>query len=400
MICLKICTFVVSATTNPASCIADLLLWFAWKFVPLWYQQQRETIANSLECSCDLLENLYLCGISNNWIWLDKPTTLVVICLKICTFVVSATTNARALDIRARLWFAWKFVPLWYQQQLLRLINRTSLVVICLKICTFVVSATTLTLKWQVVVRLWFAWKFVPLWYQQQLTDCRVTAVFCCDLLENLYLCGISNNSHTPKVHGKCVVICLKICTFVVSATTEPLSSSDSVCCDLLENLYLCGISNNQLFYYSTLRYVVICLKICTFVVSATTLGQAIRRNCLLWFAWKFVPLWYQQQRQRPRSYGSSCCDLLENLYLCGISNNYSRRESLSDFVVICLKICTFVVSATTQVLNLLIGCCCDLLENLYLCGISNNMRTLRVNVHYVVICLKICTFVVSATTS
>ena len=41
------------------------------------------------------------------------------------------------------------------------------------------------------------------------------------------------------------VVICLKIRTFVVSATTKLLIPVFSFGCDLLENSYLCGISNN-----------------------------------------------------------------------------------------------------------------------------------------------------------
>ena len=42
------------------------------------------------------------------------------------------------------------------------------------------------------------------------------------------------------------------------------------------------------------------------------------------------------------------CCDLLENSYLCGISNNIAVARSIVFKVVICLKIRTFVVSATT----------------------------------------------------
>ena len=41
-------------------------------------------------------------------------------------------------------------------------------------------------------------------------------------------------------------------------------------------------------------------------------------------------------------------CDLLENSYLCGISNNYTPELPKVYLVVICLKIRTFVVSATT----------------------------------------------------
>ena len=38
------------------------------------------------------------------------------------------------------------------------------------------------------------------------------------------------------------VVICLKICTFVVSKTTPNGTYKLDYSCDLLENLYLCGI--------------------------------------------------------------------------------------------------------------------------------------------------------------
>ena len=43
-----------------------------------------------------------------------------------------------------------------------------------------------------------------------------------------------------------------------------------------------------------------------------------------------------------------SCCDLLENIYLCGINNNKKRKKLVLISVVICLKISIFVVSTTT----------------------------------------------------
>ena len=170
------------------------MLWFAWKFVPLWYQQQRKINITIVASSCDLLENSYLCGISNN----EKRGNLCLL-----------------------------------------------FVVICLKIRTFVVSATTLQCKDKKVFWLWFAWKFVPLWYQQQLD-------------------------------------------------TNLRASERS--CDLLENSYLCGISNNLSSFCWWCHWVVICLKIRTFVVSATTVVALYSFHIQLWFAWKFVPLWYQQQ--------------------------------------------------------------------------------------------------------
>ena len=296
---------------------------------------------------CDLLENSYLCGISNNDINYKSYLT--------------------------KLWFAWKFVPLWYQQQHIFRFFVCDNVVICLKIRTFVVSATTKKFFPVITPLLWFAWKFVPLWYQQQLTSEKTTTIISCDLLENSYLCGISNNFEWCEKNVKPVVICLKIRTFVVSATTRVLLPRKAIGCDLLENSYLCGISNNTPIRKVVRSVVVICLKIRTFVVSATTTLLAGLSILALWFAWKFVPLWYQQQRE--------------------------HITILPQFVVICLKIRTFVVSATTHVFRFFIGNklwfawkfvplwyqqqpepvalvlapCCDLLENSYLCGISNN---------------------------
>ena len=197
VICLKIRTFVVSATTINSILSEMHLLWFAWKFVPLWYQQQLFVLDDCTSSSCDLLENSYLCGISNNGWLVTSTNLLVVICLKIRTFVVSATTHERITLLIYWLWFAWKFVPLWYQQQHNIGLSISSRVVICLKIRTFVVSATTNTNDTNVVLELWFAWKFVPLWYQQQLSSTSVEFISSCDLLENSYLCGISNNLNT-----------------------------------------------------------------------------------------------------------------------------------------------------------------------------------------------------------
>ena len=116
---------------------------------------------------------------------------------------------------------------------------------ICLKIRTFVVSATTNLDLIYLILR--------------------------CDLLENSYLCGISNNPSVIGLHLIDVVICLKIRTFVVSATTNLMQDTPLISCDLLENSYLCGISNNPSVIGLHLIPVVICLKIRTFVVSATT---------------------------------------------------------------------------------------------------------------------------------
>ena len=48
-------------------------------------------------------------------------------------------------------------------------------------------------------------------------------------------------------------------------------TQANAYCCDLLENNYLCSISNNTIYGYITIILVVICLKTTTFAVSATT---------------------------------------------------------------------------------------------------------------------------------
>ena len=88
--------------------------------------------------------------------------------------------------------------------------------------------------------------KFLSLWYQTQLAFIRLVSAFCCDLLENFYLCGIKYNKIAFQAHGEVVVICLKISIFVVSNTTQVHFMYLKEGCDLLENFYLCGIKHNS----------------------------------------------------------------------------------------------------------------------------------------------------------
>ena len=144
---------------------------------------------------CDLLENSYLCGSNNNLVFVAKVQKIVVICLKIPTFVVATTTC---------------FSLFWIRRP----------VVICLKIPTFVVATPT--------DAVWF-----PIFFSCDLLEnsylCgsnnnpffkKVIIINSCDLLENSYLCGSNNNSGNSQTSCNMVVICLKIPTFVVATTT------------------------------------------------------------------------------------------------------------------------------------------------------------------------------------
>ena len=169
VICLKISIFVVSNTTKDKKIKYTDTLWFAWKFLSLWYQTQPTSICYRTRHRCDLLENFYLCGIKHNSIRFEEVARCVVICLKISIFVVSNTTVSHLHRQNTLLWFAWKFLSLWYQTQLPLWKPSARTVVICLKISIFVVSNTTTN-------RSNYQWT-------------------CCDLLENFYLCGIKHNN-------------------------------------------------------------------------------------------------------------------------------------------------------------------------------------------------------------
>ncbi|ERK39844.1 hypothetical protein HMPREF9135_0400 [Segatella baroniae F0067] len=61
----------------------------------------------------------------------------------------------------------------------------------------------------------------------------------------------------------------------------------------------------------------------------------------------------YQQQQNLEYTRNLLGCDLLENNYLCSISNNINDNEPVVNGVVICLKTTTFAVSATTDLFRL-----------------------------------------------
>ena len=143
-------------------------LWFAWKFLSLWYQTQLVQISSLLFIGCDLLENFYLCGIKHNFPLSVLPFQLVVICLKISIFVVSNTTYFVMLLAKTQLWFAWKFLSLWYQTQPIAFppfIRARCDLLENFYLCG--IKHNWYTSLW-CIIGLWFAWKFLSLWYQTQ----------------------------------------------------------------------------------------------------------------------------------------------------------------------------------------------------------------------------------------
>ena len=349
VICFQICTFEPLETTIKHKELNDRKLWFAFKFVPLNHWKQQNPSYCLKLYSCDLLSNLYLWTIGNNFILGDGCHYAVVICFQICTFEPLETTRIVKYSAYVALWFAFKFVPLnhWKQQQ--EEFHRPLRVVICFQICTFEPLETThRDININVVV-LWFAFKFVPLnhWKQHQISIHNIT--FSCDLLSNLYLWTIGNNKTHHIALNLTVVICFQICTFEPLETTMyerqlgdqwlwfafkfvPLNHWKQhkgkfveffLCCDLLSNLYLWTIGNNT--------------------------KKLSNRFITLWFAFKFVPLNHWKQHENTAILNTIRCDLLSNLYLWTIGNNKIDTGCIPTLVVICFQICTFEPLETTH---------------------------------------------------
>ena len=215
-------------------------------------------------------------------------------------------------------------------------------VVICFQICTFEPLETAPCTRRCWMIRLWFAFKFVPLNHWKQHGGTGWHAEDCCDLLSNLYLWTIGNSLITAIYFSSAVVICFQICTF------EPLE---------------------------------------------TAAFWNIHQRPRLWFAFKFVPLNHWKQL---RVYFFRCifsCDLLSNLYLWTIGNSHILRVNIHAHVVICFQICTFEPLETASQMQVVKTLGCDLLSNLYLWTIGNSFVSRFLTALTVVICFQICTF-------
>ena len=223
MNCFQICIFVLIATTSHTARHTFATLWIAFKFVSLYWSQQRVKPHRSL--------------------------VVVVNCFQICIFVLIATTFLARFGKSAPLWIAFKFVSLYWSQQpnaagqypltgcellsnLYLCTDRNNLclcaaqpcpVVNCFQICIFVLIATTCSTRQSSRSSLWIAFKFVSLYWSQQLTKIQVLCRCRCELLSNLYLCTDRNNNGGCHQSSHVVVNCFQICIFVLIATTDYL---------------------------------------------------------------------------------------------------------------------------------------------------------------------------------
>ena len=146
---------------------------------------------------------------------------MVVICWKIRIFAYWTTPWLGHGRGGEELWFAEKFVsllieqhPVWacfiseiscdlLKNSYLCLLNTTtasvitclSTVVICWKIRIFAYWTTPVSRPALLCRRLWFAEKFVSLLIEQHRSLPNWTQTSCCDLLKNSYLCLLNNTN-------------------------------------------------------------------------------------------------------------------------------------------------------------------------------------------------------------
>ena len=137
----------------------------------------------------------------------------------------------------------------------------------------------------------------------------------------------------------------------------------------------------------------------CIFAVASTMSRTTARCSSRLWIASKCVSLQWQAQCRHSKDYASTCCELLQNVYLCsGKHNNHPMHPGWKN-VVNCFKMCIFAVASTIgrrmlseetklwiaskcvslqwQAQSARLSCPllmrCELLQNVYLCSGKHN---------------------------
>ena len=347
--------------------------------------------------SCELLSNLYLRHIENNGLQELETQNLVVNCFRTCIFVILKTTiMKRQLELDScellsnlylrhiennwvygrkmseLLWIAFELVSSSYWKQPRTRNARTRHVVNCFRTCIFVILKTTSLNAYLGIRGLWIAFELVSSSYWKQQMEIEYLevalwiafelvsssywkqhgAIFArrhesCELLSNLYLRHIENNGDYSAKNTIRVVNCFRTCIFVILKTTKRNCSAACASCELLSNLYLRHIENNR--------------------------RNASRSTRVLWIAFELVSSSYWKQLCPVKSGNFSCCELLSNLYLRHIENNTLGGERLGTglwiafelvsssywkqpgvtaaaglAVVNCFRTCIFVILKTT----------------------------------------------------
>ena len=91
-------------------------------------------------------------------------------------------------------------------------------------------------------------------------------------------------------------------------------------------------------------------------------------------------------------------CELLQNVYLCSSKHNYRQNRNHTSVVVNCFKMCIFAVASTMKQCRFRRTSCCELLQNVYLCSSKHNLLYHLAFGLLVVNCFKMCIFAVAST--
>ena len=169
--CFKMCIFAVASTIIAGGQFVTYGLWIASKCVSLQWQAQSLTSNDTLDISCELLQNVYLCSGKHNKDVGGKSLKFVVNCFKMCIFAVASTIRTKFYAFRDKLWIASKCVSLQWQAQ----------------------CQHQKHLSWN-----------------------------CCELLQNVYLCSGKHNAEHRTSSHQSVVNCFKMCIFAVASTIIP----------------------------------------------------------------------------------------------------------------------------------------------------------------------------------
>ena len=103
--------------------------------------------------------------------------------------------------------------------------------------------------------------------------------------------------------------------------------------------------------WFCSRNSVVNCFKMCIFALARTTITKNIIQ--------------------------SSSCELLQNVYLCISTYNVRITVRSREHVVNCFKMCIFALARTTENLGIQKYYSCELLQNVYLCISTYNLKVI-----------------------
>ena len=117
---------------------------------------------------------------------------------------------------------------------------------------------------------LWIGFKFVSLTYQKQSIFFIFFTTYRCELVSNLYLWRIRNNKFRATKATLSLWIGFKFVSLTYQKQSCFVYATKIMRCELVSNLYLWRIRNNSAWHSQNLQRVVNWFQICIFDVSET----------------------------------------------------------------------------------------------------------------------------------